>query len=127
MRGLSLAITLLAMSTAAYAASTRVMATRFDGVTLDQLKAASTPINIAKFDVDGGHMGVRCAGSTGQLICEVFNMDRNELVAASSDLKVCKDGNDFALMGDKVGPGKMIIIPNGLTLGDPTKQLVCAG
>ena len=127
MRTLPLALALLALSTAAYAANIRVVATKVDGITLDQIKAATSPIPIARFDVDGAHRALKCAGSTGNLICEVWNTDKSELVAASSDLKICRDGNDFAVMGDKVGPGKIIVIPTGLAVGDPTKTLVCGG
>jgi hypothetical protein len=118
---------MLALSTAALAADNRVVATKVEGVTLEQIKAATTPINVAKFDVDGAHMGVRCAGSTGQLICETWNLDRNEIVAASSDLKLCRNGTDWALMGDKLGAGRVIVLPGTVVVGDATKLPVCGG
>ena len=122
-----LVLSMLAASTIASAAVNRVVAQKVDGVTLDQVKAATSPIAVAKYDVDGAHMGVRCAGSTGQLICEVWNIDRSEIVAASSELKIRRVGNDFALMGERAGPGREIILPNGLYVGDPTTSAVCAG
>jgi hypothetical protein len=127
MRFSTVLLTALALSTTALAANTRVVATKVEGVTMEQIKAATTPINVAKFEHNGGHLGVRCAGSTGQLVCDIWNLDTNTSLAGSSEVKLCKDGNDFALMGEKMGAGKMIVLPGGVFLGDPSKAGSCGG
>ena len=129
---------LLALSTVAYAtdpvaptapagATNRIVATKVDGVTIEQIRDAKAPIPVAKFDADNGKRGLRCYGPGGELSCEVWNLDTNQMIAASTDLKICKSGNDFAIMGEKVGPNRLIIIPQGQHIGDPSKRLVCGG
>jgi hypothetical protein len=105
-----------------------VIAHKVDGVTREQIHDAKHPIPVARFQHHDHHMGVRCAGATGELICEVWNLDADKLVAASSDLKVCRDGNDIALLTEKEGMhGSWIIIPTGFFIGDPHKHPVCGG
>jgi hypothetical protein len=109
-------------------AGDKLVATKVDGVTLDQVKAATAPIPLARAEPDGKHVELRCAGATGELVCELWNTDSNTLLAASSDLKLCRDGNDVAVMSEKEGVrGRMIIIPTGLFIGDPAKRAVCGG
>lgn len=127
------AIVLLATSLAladnpAPAQAPRIVATKVDGVTLEKLKAASTPMDVARFDHNGKSYKLSCTGATGQLQCAAQDAQTNEIVAASTDLKLCKSGNDFAIMTEKAAlKGPVIIFPNGLFVGDPSKTLVCGG
>ena len=106
----------------------RIMATKMDGVTIEKLKAASTPMDVAKFDHNGKSYKLSCTGATGQLQCAAHDAKTNEIVAASTDLKICKSGNDVAIMTEKEAlKGPMIIFPNGLFVGDPSKTMVCGG
>ena len=105
----------------------RIVATKVDGVTIEKLKAASTPIDVAKFDHNGKSYKLTCTGATG-LQCAAHDAKTNEIVAASTDLKLCKSGNDYAIMTEKEAlKGPMIIFPNGMFVGDPNKTMVCGG
>jgi len=106
----------------------KIVATKVEGVTLEKVKAATTPIDLATFDLAGKKFLLKCAGSTGQLACSVWDTAANTEVAASGDLKVCKDGNDVAIMTEKAAlKGPKIVIPTGMFVGDPTKVAACGG
>ena len=112
----------------ASAAPARLVATKAEGVTIEKVKAATAPIDVAQFEAGGKHYNVKCAGASGELACEIWGVEVNKLFVASADLKVCKDGNDFAIIGEKEGiAGKMVIIPSGMFVGDPSKRAVCGG
>ena len=106
-------------------AGEHVTATPVDGVTLEQIKAASEPINVAKFEHDGTRFGVQCAGSDATLRCNVWNLESNEIVMSSDTLQMCKIGDNAAIMGEENAlNGRVVVIPN---VAAATNFTTCGG
>jgi len=115
---------LLLLSSIVFANET-VTATAVGGVTADQIREATEPINMAKFEHNGQMYGVKCAGSDDVLRCEIWSKEPHALVIASGNLKICKIGNHAAIMSEEAGLGGKVVKLPGVVKGSARPD--CAG
>ena len=106
-------------------AGTTVIAQKVEGVTVEAVKKASSPIEIATFKHNKKKYGVKCAGADKKLRCEIWSKKSNSVVIKSSNLKVCKFGDNAAIKSEAKGwSGNVILLPNVIKHKD---QPVCGG
>jgi len=117
-------LALFLLTTVAFA-NKKVVAEPVAGVTAEQIRDATDPINIATFTHNDGSYGVKCAGSEDKLRCEIWDRTANKVLIRSNDLKICKVGNSAAIMSEELGlKGHAVALP-GVIKG--SKRPDCEG
>ena len=70
-------------------ANKNVVAKPVKGVTVEQVRDAQKPINVATFQHKDKTYGVKCAGAEDKMRCQIWSKADNAMVIANDKLKIC--------------------------------------